>query len=595
MADKSSHSLLGSQGDSSKTRNARILKRSAYKTLCTILLLLALSVGCIIASITILLISHQDPIKSWKFQPSVLLSFLSGVYAAALSGLFTTGIAITWWRSIRHGSTLKQLHFISAGGNAVDIVPAFLAGSGARRVALVALVVLITNLTIGPLTQRATSLRSHDISKNIVMSMQLAQQIPDGWFGTRQGFLNRGLRVAQGTFLNSSLTTSTAAGYYCPANSTCSGAVPAAGINFECATTTEVVDLLDIDNQGSTVFSIDFTYYQGSEIFTLEETLLNTVNSYDRPMLSMATKYIDSVDGTCAGTLRTDICNITAAIVRYPILIRDNTFTLDLLQLVKQPDIISNDTSTTDQDPTNEEWGSLLSIVQVFSIAYRSKVVLANGTQGSVLWELTKEAYRSPIWPTMFMDASVDAESSNYSSTVREKCPMVWSSPTLPLISYMYDIMFRAAYAVPTTNTSDTAQSFLQTFPVLSKGSELWHVTDFRFLVASIAAMILGLLAAISLLWGWWQLDRYVSLSPLETGKALGAPIFAAAGDTHEVNGILKKVGQEKVTHSGVELIWSENAYALGTRVWGMKSSSEDVSMTLREVKEIPPPTFFRG
>lgn len=594
MADKSSRSLLNLHGASSKPRDARIRKRSAYKTLWTIILLLALLIGCIIASVAILLKSHQDSAKSWKLQPSVLLSFLSGVYAAALSGLFTTGIAITWWRSITHGSTLKQLHYISAGMSPVDIVPAFLAGSGARRVALAALVILITNLTVGPLTQRSTRPRSHDVSKSIEMSMQLAQQIPDGWFGSGRTFYNRGLHVAQGTFLNSSLTTSTAAGYYCPVNSTCSGSVPAAGITFGCSTTSEVVDLLDINNQGSTVFGIDFAYYNGSDIYTSESVLLNAVNSSDRSMLSMTTKYIDSVEGACAATLRTDICNITIANVHYPILIRDTTLTLDLFQLVNRPDIISDDTSATNQASNNQEWGPLLAIVRIFSTAYKSKAMLSNDTQGGVLWTINGEIDTSPIWPTMFLDANIDAEGSNYSSTIRERCPMVWSSPTLPLVGYMYDIMFRAAYAVPTTNTSDTSQSFVQTFIAASNGAELWHITDFRFLAASVAAMLLGLLATISLLWGWWQLDHYVSLSPLETGKALGAPVFAAAGPKQEVDGILKEVGEEKVTHGGDEMTWSENAYTLDTRVWAMKSSAADGSVTLRELKDSPPPTFSR-
>ena len=76
--------------------------------------------------------------------------------------------------------------------------------------------------------------------------------------------------------------------------------------------------------------------------------------------------------------------------------------------------------------------------------------------------------------------------------------------------------------------------------------------------------MILGILATMSLLWGWWQLDRYVTLSPLETGKAFGAPILMTAGPEQEASSIVREIGHERVAHDGDELVWSGTVYTTG-------------------------------
>jgi hypothetical protein len=62
--------------------------------------------------------------------------------------------------------------------------------------------------------------------------------------------------------------------------------------------------------------------------------------------------------------------------------------------------------------------------------------------------------------------------------------------------------------------------------------------------------MLVGFLAALSLLWGWWELGRTVSLSPLETANAFAAPMLEY-GRSHEVVGILKEVGATQVRDEG--------------------------------------------
>jgi len=60
--------------------------------------------------------------------------------------------------------------------------------------------------------------------------------------------------------------------------------------------------------------------------------------------------------------------------------------------------------------------------------------------------------------------------------------------------------------------------------------------------------MLLSIMAATSLFWRWWQIGRRVSLSPLETGRALASMIMREpAGDRDmNVEDLLKVMGHKK-------------------------------------------------
>src|ERR1700761_5293510 len=77
---------------------------------------------------------------------------------------------------------------------------------------------------------------------------------------------------------------------------------------------------------------------------------------------------------------------------------------------------------------------------------------------------------------------------------------------------------------------------------------------NYAFLVGSLVVMAVALRSTIVLFWGWWDLDRQVTLSPLETAKAFGAPIFSES-QREIVSHILAAVGRRRVKYQGGELI----------------------------------------
>jgi hypothetical protein len=275
------------------------------------------------ASACIVTVSDKQTIASWKVQPTVLLAMLSSVTNFALSTVLSTSVAITWWRSAFHGTTLERLHYIWDRGEGYSFGPALKAGSDARRVALIAAVIAVAEFVNNPLLQRSTHIRTQEIVTNETMKIDLTQRLPDGWRGTiGNGSAATmigsrfGLADVQAWWRNDTITSHNKPGYYC--NGTCSGKVQGSGISYNCPSTTETLDLSARRNDGSVIFAINSTMSQ---------------NSAGAPFLLPTTLYSSAVNDSCVATLSVDSCKIEAAVVEYPVTIQNSTVTLNYDEL----------------------------------------------------------------------------------------------------------------------------------------------------------------------------------------------------------------------------------------------------------------------
>ena len=68
-------------------------------------------------------------------------------------------------------------------------------------------------------------------------------------------------------------------------------------------------------------------------------------------------------------------------------------------------------------------------------------------------------------------------------------------------------------------------------------------------------AVLVNLLRFISLLpiyYGWWELGRRTTLSPLETAKASGAPTLREVNDNGTVEQIIRQVGKRRIRYGEI-------------------------------------------
>src|SRR5436190_13994465 len=80
------------------------------------MILISTIVACMGASASVIIVSDKQRVVLWKIQPTVLLAIMSSVLNVALSTALSISVAIAWWRSALHGTTLARLHYIWCRG-----------------------------------------------------------------------------------------------------------------------------------------------------------------------------------------------------------------------------------------------------------------------------------------------------------------------------------------------------------------------------------------------------------------------------------------------------------------------------------------------
>lgn len=99
--------------------------------------------------------------------------------------------------------------------------------------------------------------------------------------------------------------------------------------------------------------------------------------------------------------------------------------------------------------------------------------------------------------------------------------------------------MFRTAIAsAPLYANATTPQIFrlnettlaanTQTVTVTQSSSEARYRSEYAWLAGALLATMIPTLAVLGLFWGYWKLGRRVTLSPIETAKALGSPLLVS-------------------------------------------------------------------
>lgn len=477
-------------------------------------------------------------------QPASLLAVVSSISNFSMGVLVSMGVAVSWWRGVLRGTTLRRLHLIWEHGRGRRVISALLAGFDSRNVAILATIATIARFTGNPFFQRAaTSLASRDFTNNMQIKIDVAQQLPDGWMYGRSGNIDDANASFNGgpnessifrswyfnaTMVNESINNRTyelnddQTGYFCPANSTCTGTLPAAGIGRSCSNSSYHLNMLDSRNGGATIFRMRFDYNADTS----------------QPLLKFSALYLDDVNASCTATIIEETCNIWTATVAYPFTLINNVLTLNVNGTDIAP-VISNYTTPGDGKiaPSDNLAGGLIGIgVPIGGFATTtSNYTYPGGVQSdnsmSNLFYYTDYTVNSSCWDRFFR-------------------------PTDYIIGALSNLMFRAAFMAN------------DTFRQVVNGTKITPTTvyrpDYRFLAAGLIVTFSGLAASLLLFWGFWELDRNVTLSPAELAGAFGAS--AVGGAKGDVDEMLDKVGDVKVRCVDGIILRVEEEMSMGVR-----------------------------
>lgn len=498
--------------------------------------LVALAAACTAASAAIVAISDHQEVSAWRVQPTVLLAALSGVCGFALNTALPTGIAISWFRCAQRGATLQTLHCIAQRGAGRSFLPSLILGFDTVKIVILVALITVSNIGNNPLLQRATRVDSTEVMRNDTLKFDMAQRIPDGFGGVIEDGPSfsiigsrPGLTVAQSWFWNRTMTTSAADGYIC--DGSCSGVVRGAGIRiYNCSSSQTTLDMSTPANNGATVFMINTSIVESPMAV---------------PSILLTVLYSSAVSEACIATITIDTCRVEAAVVEYPVVIQNTTVYLDQAKLLANMSILSTYSSPGDLHtaPAGAAAGPLNSL-RNFIGGYLNATIFETVLNGSSPLSSGVKAIYGGVG-ILVADMFFNAEASSYGNYSFKHCGLTWSSPTDFVLRSMHAFMFRAAMRVG--NGSADGQ---QVLGIARTTQALLFRSDYRFLGTALAVATAAIAASVALLWGFWDLEYEVTLSPIEVAKVFRAPLLGSVPWNLTAEEMVKRVGGEHVQYS---------------------------------------------
>ncbi|KAH8687651.1 hypothetical protein BGZ60DRAFT_522299 [Tricladium varicosporioides] len=511
-------------------------------------LAIAVAILAAIGMGTVLVVSNNAPITDWKISPAVYLAVEAAIANVLLNYALSEGVTVAWWvKAIKPGSTLTDLHHVWSYGTSVK--SALLSGRRFNLVALAGLTVALAPLN-GPLLQRASTISTMALHRNVRLTIPVAQEFPFGYTGTitgrshQTGFLTTNFSSVVQDYVLKKPVNLTESG----CDGKCTGVLQAAGYAISCQNFVYQFNMstaLAIDRNGkvntaitngTNVFSTNFTYY---------ETAILADGQY-RPSFNYTSLY--KTGSECWGDLNSAQCTLQPALLQYNVLLDNNTISLDPQYTYKDDKVIQYlpAISNNAQGPTTHG-GMALALNSMFSSTSHLRFT------GAVGYDQTTDGI-----------SALQYAVSGLNSGGIYSCPAYWADPTGDMLAATRELAFRTSlHAANITNTTN-----IQTVQATSVEIVTVYSSHYLYLGLALLFTLLSAICIVPIFMGWWILGRHVSLSPIEIAKAFDAPILANSDSNLGAEDLLVEVGKKQVrygaTANGSGAVYAHNGILVG-------------------------------
>lgn len=486
---------------------------------------------CTVSSSVILLLSDGQPVDSWpsatvQIQPAVILAILTALANALLLLALREGGAIAWWVKMLEGATLSDCHrYWEYGSSAWKSASS---GRHFNRVALGCLAMAVVSVD-GPLLQRSSRPSTSTTVRPIEINAEVfSGELPYNFSGV---YMTRGRSV---NFLTADFS-SILQNYsnrtemrlnYTGCQGSCNTNVVGHGWDVSCASSTKPYNITPVSGQTYEVGSIRILFGGMTSPHTIE---LETVYK--------------STPGPI-GQLGVTTCNLSSAIVSYPVELANGS-----VMLPTRPWYFNDSMRLLYPGPETSGLGTWPSRLGGIALAAES------------LYKSTINLYFTGIFAILSTGpmAYTYLSSDNTNGYTLGTYNMTWSDPMFDMLATIRELTFRS---VLRTSNSSTAQSVSG----MESATVLVYESNYYFLAAANAVMVLCLFGLVPLFVGWWRLGRSVSLSPVELAVAFQAPLVAGADSNAEIDHLLKDIGDRKVRYRDVSLQSTGRPFSSGGR-----------------------------
>lgn len=506
----------------------------------------------------ILLASHGTTMDDWKIghdnaQPHVYISLFEMLMNFLILFALGEGIVIRLWRQLLQGTTLDSIH------NTYESMYLWPAVKRIVRlefnIVAVACILASVSFARGPLFHRALTItdngrKSFGSTVDLkIAPYPLAEFFTNNDSDPRQqsGIAPIFEELVKGLGAGSSLTYDQAAscGDYC------TGVVK--GYTFK-ATCSSVVRHIDINTVIHECKACTTEECRGDcklrRTTSLSSTFFST--SYEPANNSLTITSIHKNTTSCSGDIQVQTCNLTPAKSDIPFIITKGT--IDRNFNVSTPQIYDA-VSSTDNAFMESYWplalNKLFPSVSVdvsaspdFSkLDYTKCVHPANikSLMGSVDTSAPPATCsNSTIDPALFTNDPSTIYAVKYEPSTGEDpfCGTTWNDPMPDMINTMQSLAFRTTVAMATAPDSlfatsltgatlaDLRSTWTQRIPITGYRTVPVYHTSPLLVALGIAVSLIGVVAVVPLYYGFWEMGRKVSLNPLETARAFGAPLM---------------------------------------------------------------------
>lgn len=508
----------------------------------------SLTAVCVLSVGAFLIIhfSDGDPTNSWPWQEKKMTFFrrfitptVSVAAIAALSNIllryaFDQAMSVCWWKESLTEQSVSDLHDNWKLGHSTwsafaSRVRCTKAKSG--RFHLLSWTNILVSMAVlqGTLFQRASSVV---LQNTEVMGVSAAVHVPPRELSVSQLTKPRNsqtrAKINYPRFLPIHLDFHHKRPIevtYTGCDASCFATVVAPGFDFSCTSYEKDFDVTVPENEVD-LFRVAFAPFakpNNTQDGGLDKILFNTVAK--------------STPG-CFGKVVGTNCTAHSAIVRYNVTLSNQTATLAPLTDLTQNDtvrLVYGDYSS--YTPINETHNLFnISDVQALQVIMQlerdSSLSFSNSTwyphgQGSLLFAIMEGVSTSIL-----------------SGQAPDPCNITYTDPSLGIGNDLRELMFRAAVK----DYDESNKDDLQTVDVRS-GIFTVYQSERIFVVIGVMFPLFAAIFVFSLMSGWRELGRDVSLSPVEIAKAFGALVLEEAGSNEEVEKLLKQVKSRRTKY----------------------------------------------
>jgi hypothetical protein len=478
-------------------------------------------------SIAILIASNGVPITKWSIQPTVYLSITSTITNILIHYALSEGLTTAWWsRALNSNVKVADLHRNWKSGN--SLLSAVTSGRHFNLIALAAIFVAISPVN-GPFLQRASHVVISQTITNTQLLVQIAKEIPQGYTAWIEGreetpafFSEDFTPVVSDLYDRSDISIKDTG---CAGN--CSAGIIGAGFAISCSAYQAAFDLRPYNNPDGTFNTSQPNVAFGVQVFQS----FFFFDSRTPQELQLNIQYKPKTG--CDGSLIVKNCTLSLATVEYSAFINGNGSSISLPATSTIYDDVLVDTYTA---PVENISGAKSTLGGVYLALNNRFTSWANMRfAGAIGYEVLTSG------PT----ANQFVTPNSVANAEYRDCGLTFVDPTDFLVANARELMFRTAIAAANSSTVQVVDAF-EVAPITV------YQSDFLYLALASVFTFLAIILVLPTFYGYWNLGRSVSMSPVEIAKAFNASLLWNNDSNANAKGLVDELGYLDVRYGAV-------------------------------------------